>query len=105
MKTKNAKVKSDVDVDVDEASAVEAAANEPATAIAIDKDIAMPTFAAPRRSKYPFADMAIGDSFAFPPEIKVGSAHSIVSARNRRQPDRRFRVKKTDDAVRCWRTA
>jgi hypothetical protein len=103
MKTKTARPKSNVAVDAE--PTIEPAAVEP-SAIAIDRDIAMPTFGRARRSsRYPFDAMQVNDSFAFPPEIKLGSAHSIVSARNRRQPERKFRVKRTDAGMRCWRIA
>lgn len=55
--------------------------------------------------KYPFADMAVGDSFAVPPEVHRTTV-AIAALRYGRKHDMKFVVRLTPDrTLRCWRTA
>ena len=64
----------------------------------IEKNIPLP-------SKYPFADMEIGDSFAVPPHIKR-TAVSVSALRYGDKHGMQFTVRLMPDrTLRCWRTA
>ena len=65
----------------------------------IEKDVPMP-----RRGKYPFSEMEIGDSFSVPAEdrLRLASSASRASARLGCKFVTR---KQKDGSVRCWRTA
>jgi hypothetical protein len=69
----------------------------------IEKNVAIP--AASRtgggKSKYPWAQMEIGDSF-FVPGAKVETFYTLVSAQNKKG-DARFICRKIDGGVRVWR--
>jgi hypothetical protein len=57
------------------------------------------------KAKYPFAEMEVGDSFAFPVATleKVRAACSWAGTRS--NPKRKFSVRKHGSACRCWRVA
>ena len=65
----------------------------------IEKGIPMPTRL---RSKYPFKEMEVGDSFQVGEEMKetIRSASSIFGARN----NMKFSVRKYGNGYRIWRT-
>ena len=72
----------------------------------IDKDIIMPESKV--QTKYPFAEMEIGDSFFVPseenPKIKhkiAASIHGSASAKKKKGFDITIRV--MPGGVRCWR--
>lgn len=66
----------------------------------IEKNVPMNESALP---KYPFAEMAVGDSFRVElvDRTRVASASHMYSARQ--NPGVKFSTKKHDDAYRCWR--
>jgi hypothetical protein len=70
----------------------------------IDKKVPMPKPRSGRGGKYPFAQMAVGDSFALNginPQVLAQSARYYS-----RHSNRRFSVRKlTDGSYRCWRVA
>jgi hypothetical protein len=65
----------------------------------IDANIPIPTG---RRTRYPWAEMAVGDSFL----TKDASRNSLQAQATRygKQLDRRFTVRAVDDGFRVWRT-
>jgi hypothetical protein len=64
----------------------------------VEKNIPLP-------SKYPFAKMAIGDSFAVPPNIKRTTV-SVSAARFAAKHGAKFTVRQMPDrTLRCWRVA
>ena len=75
---------------------------------AIDKGIPVPN--GEGKSKYPFADMAVGDSFLVP--FVAGKSHEYTDKRLRssaaiaqRRYEAKFVVRVVDGGVRCWRVA
>ena len=62
----------------------------------IDKDIE-----APRRNKYPWDEMGIGDSFLITGLVHT-SVHSQVCRRGRKD-GHKYTVKKCEDGFRVWR--
>lgn len=53
--------------------------------------------------KYPFADMAVGDSFALPPDI-ARTTVSIAAMRYGRKHGMKFVIRMVADRThRCWR--
>jgi len=54
-------------------------------------------------TKYPFAEMEVGDSFLFPRELV--DAGSRLFHWNRKFPDRKFVSRHTPEGIRCWRVA
>lgn len=71
----------------------------------IEKNVALPALhGAPNRSKYPFREMDVGDSFAAPDEDKERLRCAASSAGIRL--GRKFSIRKQDDgSLRCWRLA
>ena len=64
----------------------------------VDKGIPFP-------QKYPFADMAVGDSFVVPPEVHRSTV-SVAANRYGRKHGVKFTVRLTPDrTLRCWRVA
>jgi hypothetical protein len=55
-------------------------------------------------SKYPWSEMAVGDSFLFPPGMS-GAAASSNAASAQKRTGSKFSVRVTDNGYRCWRTA
>ena len=72
----------------------------------IDRNEPIPeTRAAGRPDQYPWACLAVGDSFLVPSsEVKAKSVRSAVSRANSRYPDKRFISRSVDGGVRVWRT-
>jgi hypothetical protein len=68
-------------------------------AIKIDKNVPMPIT---NRRKYPFADLAVEDSFLFPEGTTVNAAHSAAGQYARRNGVK-FTVHRTPEGYRCWR--
>ena len=74
--------------------------------ITIDKDVPQPTARNGHhgQSKYPFAEMKVGDSFA-----GIGTATAVRSAfvywTRRHDKSRKFSVHATATGCRCWRVA
>jgi hypothetical protein len=67
--------------------------------IVIEKDVPLPASA--KWSKYPFAEMEIGDSFVVPRERheQLRSASSWAGRRH----GRKFTIRIVGEQVRCWR--
>ncbi len=62
----------------------------------IERGIAVPT-----KSKYPFADMEVGDSFMFNgPRVRIAAAAHTA----RRKFNRKFIVRAYGSGFRVWRT-
>jgi hypothetical protein len=74
------------------------------TEIKIDRDVPLAPRGNSRVSKYPFADMNIGDSFLFPSHRKVTAA-GAVCAYARKRTGFKFATRTTPEGVRCWRIA
>ena len=71
----------------------------------IEKDIPVPARKRGRKPgsrKYPFAEMALGDSF-FVQAKKVMSVYSAVSRANKAYAPKRFTARNIDNGVRIWR--
>jgi hypothetical protein len=64
----------------------------------IDKEVPFPT-----KVKYPWNEMAIGDSFFVPHKKGKGNIYSLVHFHNRRNPETEFAVRRVDDGYRVWR--
>jgi hypothetical protein len=62
--------------------------------IEIEKDVPLPH----GRHKYPFDEMAVGDSF-FAEKVKAKSLRSIAW----RHRPKQFTIRKEEEGVRCWR--
>ncbi len=60
-----------------------------------------------RGSKYPFAQMEVGQSFLVAdPETKAATIRSAVGAFSKRYSDAgKFAVRITEEGIRVWRTA
>lgn len=70
----------------------------------IDRNIPIPAEARGRPNRYPFNQMNVGDSFAFPADIKTATAHA--AARHHSRAGMRFIARKQPGGgYRCWRTA
>ena len=72
----------------------------------IQKDVPQP--AAKRQSKYPFADMNVGDSFKAPKHLRQSITNCAKSWVKRNNPSARFLVRSSSEdegAVRVWRIA
>lgn len=74
----------------------------------IEKNIPLPEKTS--RSKYPFEEMEIGDSFFVGDETKVKTIRTLASTRAKRLSEKqqetvRFHVAVTEGGVRVWRTA
>jgi hypothetical protein len=65
----------------------------------IDKNIPIPT--EKRRSKYPWIEMEVGDSFLVARELKA-SIRSLVSVKNTAGKEK-FTYRTTQDGIRVWR--
>lgn len=71
---------------------------------AVDRGVPLPSARAPKKMKYPFREMAVGESFALP----IKKADNCRNAANlfcrRNQPTWKFSVNKVDEKeYRCWR--
>jgi hypothetical protein len=70
--------------------------------IVVEHDIPIPE-KLPPRSRYPWLEMGIGDSFLFPEAVRKSAAASAQKAGERL--GRTFVVRRTKDGTRCWRLA
>jgi hypothetical protein len=70
--------------------------------IAIDKDIPLPPPRADPVAPYPFADMAVGDSFIVPP-IMSRSMQNAVARYKKNHEGWQYVCRKSLDGVRVWR--
>jgi hypothetical protein len=68
----------------------------------IEKDIPIPP--QKRRSRYPFEDMAVGDSFIVPVSKRNSLAGSISRFQNFIDSSKEFTYRQMDDGYRVWRT-
>ena len=77
-----------------------------APAFTIDKDVPPPTTGTGRagQSKYPFAEMEVGDSFAGTSDTATVRS-ALRHWRTRNNSTRKFTVHKTATGYRCWRVA
>lgn len=74
-------------------------------AFEIEKGIAIPKVASGGGStKYPWADMEIGDSF-FVQHPASKNVKAATHAHNQRYPNSRFKSRSVDGGVRIWRVA
>lgn len=72
--------------------------------IAIEKEIEMPATErklTPRKSKYPFAEMELNDSFFLPDRVAKSFTPTVYAAGKRL--GRKFAVRSVDGGVRVWR--
>ena len=78
------------------------------SAIRVQKNVPLPVIK-PRglngtnKAIYPWRDMEIGDSFLFP--ARLGRGAHAAAAQASTYLGKTFKVCKTDDGFRCWRTA
>ena len=68
--------------------------------IKIEKNIPIPE----HRSKYPVADMKVGDSFLVEDFSQRGTVVTIMCRCTKEHPDRKFATRQVDGGYRCWRT-
>ncbi len=71
--------------------------------VKIDRGVPMVTQARHRPAKYPWAKMEVGDSFLFPRGLRDETHYNQALAASKKY-GRTFRVRKTPDGYRCWRT-
>ncbi len=68
----------------------------------IERNIPMPTLRVP--SKYPFANMKVGDSFAIRKGQDVQLVRQAASHYSiKKNPKTRFAIYRTEEGYRCWR--
>jgi hypothetical protein len=67
--------------------------------IKVDKDIPIP----PRRLKYPWSTMEVGDSFFVPGKNSQSFGNTVQHAR--RTTGRTFTARKVEGGLRIWRTS
>jgi len=71
--------------------------------IAIDKDVPMPVAKPTGTTRiYPFAEMAIGDSFVFPDYVRF-PAETARAATRKHRPKQFMTRRVKGGGVRCWR--
>jgi len=71
--------------------------------IAIDRDIPKPNKRRRNgKSKYPWEEMKVGDSFAFPHHIQKKSAYSFAYQAGKKY-NAKFEVETVEGGIRCWR--
>ena len=63
--------------------------------IKIESNIPMPT-------RFPFADMKVGDSF-LAPEGTNKSLVAVYASRHAKKTGTKFTVRRTPEGIRCWR--
>lgn len=57
-----------------------------------------------RESKYPCAEMEIGDSFFIPAgQVKAPAAYAVAVSANKRFPERKFVPRTVEGGMRIWR--
>lgn len=74
--------------------------------IKIEKDKAIPaTKRGPgARSKYPFKDLKVGDSFLIPDKKKKNGIYSMLAAFNKKQAKPiKITIRVEEDGIRVWR--
>jgi hypothetical protein len=54
-------------------------------------------------SKYPFAQMSVGQSFLVGSDVKVSTIRSAIGAFSKDKPEYKFAVRDTPEGVRVWR--
>ena len=70
----------------------------------IDKNVPMPKgVRGPGKTKYPWREMEIGDSFLLPAECKYPD--QFAGSPNKHMAPLRFAVRKTPEGYRLWRIA
>lgn len=70
--------------------------------IRIDTNVDLPQ----SRTKYPFADMQVGDSILFKDERQATSARvAAVRYAQRHEPDCTYTLRKVEDGWRLWRVS
>lgn len=55
-------------------------------------------------SKWPFSRMAVGESFLLPAGTNRAAAATAASYFGKRN-NKKYSIRKTEDGIRCWRTA
>ena len=65
----------------------------------IENDVKIPELTTSRKSKYPFSQMEVGQSF----KVVGKNPASAVSQRNKRNPEKKFIVRREGDDFRVWR--
>ena len=74
----------------------------------VEKDVPVPDSRVDGRTKYPFYNMEIGDSF-FIPNVEDSQVLTVKSAayafRRRTQTDYKFAFRRESGGVRIWRVA
>jgi hypothetical protein len=71
---------------------------------AVVSDVPLPQLVREVRRKYPFPEMAVGDSFSFPSD-RLDSMRVSLSRFRRTHPGHTFVWQVEGDRVRVWRTA
>lgn len=75
----------------------------------IAKNVPLPTgkqaSTAGRKRKYPFDQMSVGHSFAFPPKLAPAVRSAAHAFRTQHNPESRFSVRGMNGSYRCWRIA
>ncbi len=71
----------------------------------VEKGVPMPKpVRAGRQTKYPWKELAVGDSFFVPADaVKPQSARGAVRTANRIYADRRFATRTVEGGIRVWR--
>ena len=67
----------------------------------IENNVEIPELKRFRNSKYPFDLMEVGQSF----KVEGKNPSSAVSQQNKRNPEKRFIVRREGDDFRVWRVA
>lgn len=71
----------------------------------IEADVEYPHSSEGKRSKYPLAEMKVGDSFAFP-RNQIVAVRSVIALHQRSNPGVKFSALTANrDKGRCWRVA
>ena len=68
--------------------------------ITIDKNVPIPE---KMRSKYPWEQMEVGDSFEFLPKLAKHSVYAVTRTACLRFPGKRFETRRVGRQYRCWR--
>jgi hypothetical protein len=73
--------------------------------IKIDKNVPIP--AGGKKTKYPFAEMQVGDSFFLPCDGETERASVLTYAKNHRKTTPNFAIttRKVDGGLRVWRVS
>lgn len=70
----------------------------------VEKGIPMPEMKShSSRRKYPWYEMEVGDSFAFPEGTTMAKALTTASSQSKN--GREFKSRRVDGGIRCWRIA